>query len=309
MARVRSAAAKAAPKKKSEDEQAALAIADNDELGEVLGDIDLGTDGLEEVDSSDIRLAALIWNFKGVDANDDPIAPNRLFNTLTEEVSEKRRLTLLTLHKSNAWTEFDEGEQRTKTRCRSWDRVEGVMEDGTVRKCEGCPDKQWKRNPETGKRGRNCSDVHNVVGLDLEDELQPVVVRFKRTSERPWIDYLNKHVIGKRVVGGKRTHMPLFAHATTLSLKMQKGRGGAYAIPVLEREDELFSKDELLFFAESAKAFRESYLKDFREVAESTPDHDEAAPADDSFNPDSFADDDFDDAAAGGESEGAAKRF
>lgn len=274
----------------------ALARMDHDELADVIGDVDLGTDGLEEADASDVRFAALIWNFKGTDGAGDPIAANRFFNTVTEEVTAEEELALLTLHKSHAWKEFDEAEGKNVTRCSSWDRETGEMDNGTTRKCEGCPDKQWSRDPETGKRKRNCADVNNVIALRLKDG-QPAVLRFTKTSERPWKDFLNKHILGKRVVGGKRTNMPLFSHATSISLSMAKGAKGAYAVPVLERAEKPFSREEILYFAESAKGFREGYLDDVRRVAEGAPDDDagERGAPDTSFDAGSFTDggDDF----------------
>jgi len=272
--------------------QASLMLAGGDALADVLGDVDLPTTGLEELDASDIRMGSLVWNFKGI-VNEEPVAPNRFFNTITEEVTAEEELALLTLHKSNRWTEFDQAEQKTKTRCSSWDRKTGEMDDGTVRSCDGCPDKQWRRDPESGKRRRNCSDVANVVGLRLKDG-QPVVLRFTRTSERPWVDYLNRHIIGKRIVNGKRSHMPLFAYPTRISLKMEKRDGTSWAVPVLERGEQHFSREEIVFFAESAKAYRESQLDEVRQVAESSPDEatdDEGAPQ--VVDANEFADDDL----------------
>jgi len=264
----------------------ALLLMQHDALGDVLGDLDLGTDGLEEVDASDIRLAALVWNSKALDQNEEPIAATRFYNTITEEVTQEETLALLTLHKSHVWKEYDSAESRNKIRCSSWDRVTGRMEDGRERPCDDpehpCPDKQWGRDPETGKRGRHCSDVANVVALRLKDG-QPVILRFTRTSERPWIDYLNKHVLGKRtaVVNGKRvrTHMPLFAHPTTVRLEMVKGAASPYARPVLERGEAPFSKDEILYFAESAKAYRETHLDEVRKIAEGAPGDDDGGGA------------------------------
>ncbi len=296
-------------------ETAALSLlSGSDALADVLGEVELDTDGLEELESSDIRLAALVFNFKGIDKKtEEPIPPNVYFNTVTEETKKKVRLAVLTYHKSHQWSEFDDVAQKTKNRCRSWDRVRGEMDDGTVRACNGCPDRAWKMDEKKGKRSRNCSDVVNAVALDLESKM-PVVIRFKRTAERPWTDYLNKHIIGKRgFVNGKPAHMPLFAAATTLSLEMVSGKGSSYARPVLERDDQLFSADEIRFFAESAKAYREIYLDDVRRVAEDVSHESDAdgvagTAGDTSFDPSSFSDDDLPNAAPAAEAE-APNRF
>lgn len=257
-----------------------LALAQSDELAGVLdGDIEIT--GLEEVDSSDIKLAALVWNFGGLDRAGDQIPKNRFFNTVDETVSDRKRVALLVLHKSRAWTEFVQGEG-TKRRCTSWDGVVGKMEDGTERRCAGCPDYEWKT--VNGKRGRNCSDVHNVVAIDRETN-QPVMVRFKKTSIEPWKSYLNKHFIGRRVVGGKRTNYPLFGFETQLSLRMEKNGANAFAVPVLER-GAVLSREEIAQHAESARVFREVYLdREVKQVAE----QEHEAPVDTSFDVDQFA--------------------
>ena len=44
-------------------------------------------------------------------------------------VSESIDGVFIYLHKTNAWTLFDNAENRTKTICRSFDRVTGIMHD------------------------------------------------------------------------------------------------------------------------------------------------------------------------------------
>ncbi len=287
-----------------------LALVQHDELAEALGD-DAGlldTDGLEELDASDRKLAALVFNFKGVDQNDEPIPANRFFNTVDETIKPKARLALLVLHKSHAWTEYDSAEGRNKVKCRSWDRSTGETDEGTIRACKGCPDFQWRTDPQTKKRTRRCGEVHNVVAVDL-DTAQPVILRLKKTHLRPWLAYLNKHFIGKRIVAGKHLNLPLFAVETTISLEMVKGSGATpYAVPVFER-GAVLPHDQLLFMHESAKAFRETYLDKVREVAEGAPDDDASdarGEGDASFDPKEFQDD----APAGAApAEGDANRF
>jgi hypothetical protein len=272
---------------KDEERSTGLATTQRDELAAVIGDDDLGgVTGLEEADSSDIRLASLVFNFGGLDKDNNQIPKNRFFNTVDETVVEKKKLALLVLHKSRAWTEFVQGEG-TKRRCASWDAVVGKMEDGTERKCEGCTDYAWRTID--GKRTRRCTDVHNVVALDRETN-QPVMVRFKKTSLDPWKGYLNKHFLGKRTVGTKRVNYPLFAFETLLSLKMEKNGANAFAVPVFER-GEVLSAEEIREHVESARAFREVYLdREVRQVAEREDSHGDEA-ADTSFDVDKFSDD------------------
>ncbi len=304
-------ARKSAAKSESEtEEQTSMVLAGNDPLADVLGDEDLGITGVEEADASDVRLAKLIWNFKGVnEKTGKAVSPDTLFNTVTEETKDDARVALLVLHKSHEWKEFDEAAQKSERRCSSWDRVTGEMADGTRRSCEGCPDRQWTKNPETGKRTRRCSEVANVVGLDLEDG-QPVVLRFRRTAARAWSDFLNKYILGKRIVNGRRQNMPLFAYPTEVSIKMEKKGNLTWALPVLERGEKPFSRDEILYFAESARGFKELYLDEMRHAAENGPDEDGDAPRGDSgagaVSPGDFEDDDFPPREA---AEPAANRF
>jgi hypothetical protein len=253
---------------------ALMARGGGDALASVLGDIDVGTTGLEEADASDRRLSALVWNMNATDADGEPIPKNAFFDTVAETTSKKKRLTVLTLHKSNAYQVFVDG-QGTVTKCRSWDRVTGEMEDGGTRPCHRCPDKEWRRDPSTGKRTRACADVANVVALDWEDG-QPKALRFKKTSMRPWQDFLNKHFLGKRLLpNGTRADVPLFAFEVEVSLEMVKGNSGSYATPVFElgRGGAPYSRDEILYLAEESKAAR-SYLDDVRKVVEKADAHD-----------------------------------
>lgn len=223
----------------------------SDELADVLGDEDLETDGLEEVDAEDIKIPAKIFNMKGTDANKEPIQPNVFYDTVTEDTQRTLDGVLLTLVKSNAWSEYDESEARNKVICRSSDRIAGVMmETGEHRQCKGCPDAQWHNID--GKRKRNCGPVYTLIGIEDESQL-PFVLRCKKTSLPPFQQYLNRFFIGRRVVDGTRCNYPLFSFRTSVSLAMDDT--GKYAIPKFERGDVL-GRDEIRFCAEQAKFYR-----------------------------------------------------
>jgi len=265
-----------------------LALVQNDELAALaaLGDFDFGADdGLEEIGAEDIKLAAKVFNFKGVDAAGDPIPPNVFYDTVEETTKKQLSLVLLTLNKSNEWREYDEAEGRSKIRCRSFDRETGEMEDGTTRPCQGCPDAQWRT--ENGKRARRCGPVYNVFAVDRESR-QPCVIRFKRTSLPVIQSHLNKHHIGRRVVNGRRANYPLFAFGVTASLKMSEDK--KYAIPVLERGPVL-AKQEIEDAAESAKYVREALLPALRKLAEKDTDESGVSTAATVTRAEDFADD------------------
>jgi hypothetical protein len=232
---------------------------------DMLEGLDLDLTGLEEADASDFKLASLVFNFGGLDKKtNEQIPKNVFFHTIDETQKRKVRVALLVLHKSNGWSEFVQGEG-TKHRCRSWDRVTGTMEDGTTRPCAGCPDAEWKTIG--GKRTRNCTEIANVVGEDLETN-QPVMLRFKKTSIGPWKKYLNQYFLLRRIVNGKRTNYPLFAFETNISLVLEKNGANAYAVPVFER-GAVLPREEVVRLAESARAFKDVYLnREVRELAE-----------------------------------------
>lgn len=249
---------------------------------DALDGLDVGVTGLEEVDSSERRIAGLVLNFTGlVDGNQPP--KNHLVNTVTEEVSKEKTLVLLTLHKSKQYTEFVQGEG-TKRRCSSWDGVVGTMEDGRSRRCAGCPDAEWRKDA-SGKSSRNCGDVHNIVALDRATN-DLLMIRAKKTALDPWKAYLNKYFLGKRTLpDGRKADMPLFAFETRLSGKMEQKNGSAYAIPVFEpvmgedRNPAVLPRAEVQLYLETAKGVREMYLDRVREVAESTDAADGGAPS------------------------------
>lgn len=256
----------------------APASATHDELA-VLGDMQFDNDGLDEIDNTDIRIAAKVFNFKGVDAKGRKIPEDAFYDTVDETVKEKLDAAFLHLHKSNLYSVYDNSESRTRIVCRSYDRKTGTMDDGTERKCEGCPDAVWRT--EDGKRTRNCGPVYNMFGVDRETQL-PFVIRFKRTSLPVIKSYLQKHHIGRRIVKGKRDNYPLFCFRAELSCKMSDDN--KYALPVLTR-GEVLGPDEIKSHAENAKFLRENMFG----LLEKTEEQVAASEAPDTtFDPDKF---------------------
>lgn len=224
------------------DGPAALALADSDQLAGMdgLDGIEIDDDGLTEVGQEDIKLSTKVFNFKGTQSNGDPIMPNTFYDTLTEHIDRDLDLILIKTHKTNEWREYDEAAKKSNVRCRSFDRMKGTMEDGTIRPCQGCPDAEWKTAPDKNgrnKRTRRCGPVHNVFAVELPS-LQPCVIRFRRTSLKVFQDYISRHHMGKRKVRDPKTgtinlqNYPLFSFFCKASLKMSEDRQ-PYAIPVL----------------------------------------------------------------------------
>lgn len=253
---------------------------------------DLETDGLEEIDQDDIKIPAKVFNFKGQDQDGDPIPANRFFDTIAEETQREIDCALLTFHKTNEWREYDQEKEQSIVRCRSVDRVAGVMDGGAERKCAGCPDAQWA--VIDGKRTRRCGPVYNVVGVERLTR-QPFIVRFKRTSLTPFQTYLNRYFMGKRIVGGKRQNYPLFAFPTKIALKMDPG--GKYAFPVFETELDAGNRpiplpaEEIRAHAESAAFYREAVLPVLNRISDQDAGGDAPTSSSEAINPDEFSDD------------------
>lgn len=248
-------AAAAAPAA-NDNASTALTTSQHDELaGLDLGESD---DGLGEIDQEDIRVATMTLNAKRTDARGRQIGADMFFNTITETVHEEIDAAFLLLHKTNAWTWFNQTENRSEVMCSSRDRKTGLLrKDGAnlERPCEGCPDAQWREVIVDGekKRKRNCSVFYNVFSVDRVEQ-QLFVIRFKRTSLPAFKTHLQKHHIGRRIVAGKRVNYPLYAFSVKLTGKMASPTA-TYALPVIQRTGVL-SAEEIQMCAMSVDALK-----------------------------------------------------
>jgi hypothetical protein len=207
-------------------------------------------DGLGEVSGEDLKIATKLLNMKGVGADGRKIPEDEFYDTIDQNTVRELDAVFLYLHKTNLYSVYDNAEGRTRTICRSFDRVTGTMEDGTDRPCKGCPDDQWYT--EDGKRRKNCGPVYNAAALDRTTRM-PFWFRFKRTSLPIFKQHLQRHHIGRRVVAGKRENYPLYAFQVTLRAKMSDD--GKYALPVIERGAAL-SRDEMVECAEACATIK-----------------------------------------------------
>lgn len=250
--------------KKNGNGSVSLAVAPSAALVELDWD-ELETDGMEEVNADDIRIAKKLCNARTTDSSGEPVPDNVWFDTVTEEQKRELRLAFLTITKANSWVTYDESEGRSTVHCESLDQKTGVLSaTGEVRSCDGCIDKLW-RTDEKGKRGRNCSPVYTVLAVDRE-ALQPCLLTFRRSSLPVLQAYLNKHHIKRGpVVNGKRLNVPLFAYEVRATLKMNDAP--RYALPVLERGDVL-PPEEIRAHAAEAKRFREQKLRHLQQLAQ-----------------------------------------
>ena len=246
-----------------EDAERALAAA-AEELGAFFDDPDF-VDGLDDFETSDIKIGSILWNMRGKDKHGKTMTKDVFFDTVSEETRETIDVVMLTLKKTYKWDSFDQGLDKTIVHCQSNDRVTGVMEDGQRRPCLDCPDYGWFTDDE-GKNVRRCGDVMNVVAEEQETQ-KPIMIRFKKTGLTPFQKHTSTHHKNARVHVDKKTkkktrkNMPLFAYACRLSLKMSDN--GMYSIPVLEPIEQsrtadgvpqyLLPTDDILSYAAVAK--------------------------------------------------------
>ncbi len=252
-----------------------------DWLSEILGDDDVDVTGTEEMGQEDVRLPTWLLNSKKEDKETGRACPDDVFwNSLSETGKERLRLVVLANHKSRLWRESNANDELV-IRCRSWDGVTGTMEDGTERPCAGCADYQWHRDPETGRRTRRCTDVHNILAMDRETR-EIGVLKVKKTALRGWKEYYQRYFHKKRqrtitdANGKTRTvivDVPFFAAETIVEAEKRTGNGYTWYVPRFTFGGAL-SKEEILSAAEFVKA----HLADYLDRAEKTDDDDADEP-------------------------------
>lgn len=248
-------------------ESTALALTDDAALA-ALSEVGFGDgdeDGIGRVGAGDIQFPSLVFNANVTDADGEPISKKTFFNTLHETTQKTVRCVLLQRHTTNRWSYFDEAENKTVVVCASDNQRDGILRmhqdpiggEGTVRSCHQCPQAQWTTNAK-GKKTRECSEVDNVIAFDL-DSREPFVIRFKRSAMPPWKTYLRKHHIHRRVVNGRRSHMPLWAFECTIRLEMG---GPLHAVPVFERTRILAPEElvEMRQMSQDAKGYMDAAL-------------------------------------------------
>lgn len=265
-----------------------------DELAGI--DLDGYDDGIGAVRREDIRIPTIALNAKRTDANGRQIPADMLFHTIDETARESVNAVLLSRELTNSYAKYDNEEQRTHVLCRSDDLVTGTMADGKHRPCKGCPDALWITNPQTGKRGQNCSTVHNVLALD-RDRQELFMIRFRKTSESPLVTHLNKYHIGKRKLpGGKLGNYPLYLLAVRISGRMASAKA-TYAVPVIELIGKL-PPAEVVLCAETMQGYKDQMrgIIAAADAAEAQAgagvrsDADDSAGGDTSFETDRFTD-------------------
>lgn len=227
-------------------------------------------DGLGGVSASDIKLANLAPNVKKLDKTGRQVPADVLYNSLDESARSEVNAVFLLRRKSNDYSRFVEADSRYERVCSSRDQVTGIMHDGTRRPCHGCPDAEW-RTAADGKRSRNCSEIHRIIGVD-RDSQQLFSMRFRRTSLPVLEQHLAKHHIGRRIVANKRGNYPLYAFGVKLGAKMA-GPKATYALPTIEHTGTLPAEEFTM-----CKASSEALAAQIDQVL----DHAERSDADDS---------------------------
>lgn len=238
-------------------EETALSTIGSTALAEALEGIDFGDGGLGEVDMTDVKIGRLRWNYNKP-VNGEEVKRSDLVNTLTNEVTPKKRLVFLHLHKTRRFATYDDATGKSEVHCKSDDAKIGTPSSGGSRKCEGCPHAAWKTIE--GKRVKDCDEVANVLAMDRDaDPESPVIVAFQRTGMDAWKTHLNRFHIGKLRKPGGAANVPLAAVAVVLSAKKVDGK--AHAVPVIELDGTgEVSREDMVRYAESARFWKEKML-------------------------------------------------
>lgn len=286
-----SSAAIAKPESPSGVTLAAPVSAPVDWLGDHLGDLNIDVTGTETMGAEDVRLPTWALNAKsGKNAETGrAVAPDEFWNTVTEKAKPKLRLIVLTNHKSREWRAEDEKKELV-TFCRSTDGVKGTMRDGTVRACEGCRDYMWEDDPKTGKRGRRCGDVYNILGIDRETQ-EIGIIRMKKAAVKDFRGFYQKHFYKKRISKGRLLDVPYFAFETVVEAEERRNDKYTWYVPRFTVGG-LLPKEEIAFYAELLKSFLAEQRDRLVATVESDDENVIDVPTDDaaSFNTSDFAD-------------------
>ena len=215
---------------------------------------------------SDFKTAVKLFNLKSKGQDGRQRRQDRFYDSITGEEQEVVEFAILGLHKSNLYGIYDNGEGRTNRVCSSYDQVVGTWaEDGHQRKCEGCPDKRAVKQAD-GKVRSNCTECDDLFCVELASS-RVFMLRGKRTSRPPIMNYLNQHHYGK---GGRGSNIPLYAYRVTATLEMDAT--GNFANLILEK-GALFSSNDLKVLAESSKGIRETLAERLAEAEAQTAAH------------------------------------
>jgi hypothetical protein len=178
----------------------------------------------------DFKLPRRFFNQKkGVDAAGARLQPDMFFDPISKVTCRKIDAILLHSHTTRAFTKYNNDEEETTYICTSDDCVTGTWQaNGAQRKCQGCPDAQWRA--EGKKRVLNCGKSHHVLAVDLLSQ-EPFVITFRRTAESVIVNHVQSHHHAKLVQSGRKINMPLHWRHVELSLALAEN--GNYAVPVI----------------------------------------------------------------------------
>lgn len=280
----------APPPPTAANDNAALAQARTvDPLAGLDGDA-LAYDGLGEISSEDLKIPLLTINFKGKLKTGRAVAPDVYFDTIDEVAHDEVEAVFYALHKTNRWSEFNQETERSDTRCRSYDRVTGTMDDGTKRPCLNCPDTKWYTTTDDKgkeKRTRNCNVVYNVYGVYRATGV-PFVTRYQKTALPVIQSHMQKHHIGRRrLPGNKRANMPFYSFAVKLRAQLASEKA-TYAVPIIEMVLQLPDAEILEHAANTRDLVQSDIFQRVIDAADKTGDGTAEAP-DTSFDPNKWA--------------------
>ncbi len=191
-----------------------------------------GYDGYSNSQSGP-SLPRKLYNRKGVAQNGERITPDVFWDTVQDTVVPELNCIMMLSVLTRAWFKYSNANKRNEFFCTSSDGVTGVLEATQQRrKCDGCPDTKWYKDQE-GKSVVNCTDVRTVLCVDVDNQYEPFLLRFQKTSAKALTQYMARHHDGRLKPPGsnKRYNLPLYAHHCHITLEMSQNQN--YAVPVL----------------------------------------------------------------------------
>ena len=100
-------------------------------------------------------------------------------------------------HATNALFDRSDDRMDKPPICQSSDGINGIDEDGVVKKCEDCPQNQWGSDSKGGE-GKECKNMRRLYILADGCNI-PLVMTLPPTSIRNWEDYRSTIAINRNV--------------------------------------------------------------------------------------------------------------
>lgn len=215
----------------------ASAIVDDD--FEFAEEFNFGDGGLGEVGSDEIKMPFVGLNSTATDKNGDSIRSTWYYHSGKQEAIKSIDAVFVARRKSREYAKYDSTANKTVSYCRSGVLGKdkklhlGVVTDegqklglgkaGESRKCDGCPQAQWRKVERDGKQvnARLCNESQNFIAIDSDG--MPFRIRFKGLSAKPIEQHLDRYHLNRMRNARGVSDLPLFMRSVRLTGETQSG--------------------------------------------------------------------------------------